>query len=139
MRMYYLNALAARFFAVSIATLGLIAPQGALAESAIERGFFQVSVDLAGSVRSVIGTSLSDVGWSPETASQVASASELQLPDSLHFGGLAGALNLVIDKSNGTPLVDGIELAPSETLRFIAKDAGGVGGLFGQISIRLDF
>lgn len=61
------------------------------------------------------------------------------LPDSLQFAGLAGALNLVIDNSGSSPLVDGIELAPQETLRFVAGGAEQIRGLQGQISIRLDF
>jgi 7-keto-8-aminopelargonate synthetase-like enzyme len=63
----------------------------------------------------------------------------VQLPDSVHFAGLAGTLNLVIDKSNGAPLIDGIELAPREILRFVANDSENIRGLHGQVSIRLDF
>lgn len=139
MRTCFFNTLAARFLAVVIATLGLIAPQNATADSAIERGLFQVSINVAGSIGSVIGASVTDRVWLASNAAQTSSSQGVQLPDSLHFAGLAGALNLVIDKSNGTPLVEGIALAPRETLRFIADDAGGIGGLHGQISIRLDF
>lgn len=61
------------------------------------------------------------------------------LPDSMRFSGLAGALNLAIDDSGDRPLVHGIELAPRETLRISAGKNSRLGGIQGQISIRLDF
>lgn len=66
-------------------------------------------------------------------------AVEIPLPDSLHFNGLAGSLNLVIDDSGKSVLVDGIELAPREILRFVAGGVEQIRGFHGQISIRLDF
>ena len=61
------------------------------------------------------------------------------LPDSVRFAGLAGALNLAIDTSTGTPRVQGIALAPRETLRFAASNQNFIRGFLGQISIQLDF
>lgn len=61
------------------------------------------------------------------------------LPGSAHFDGLAGALNLVVNEIEGRPQVNGIALAPKETLRFIAGRMEGIRGLQGRISIQLDF
>lgn len=61
------------------------------------------------------------------------------LPDSVRFAGLAGALNLAIDTSTGSPRIEGIALAPRETLRFAAGSQEIIRGIQGHISIRLDF
>ena len=114
----------------------------AQADSAIERGLFQVSISLAGSAGAASGLTAADDIWSYQIGGvSVADArpNSLQLPDSVHFSGLAGTLNLVIDKSNGTPLIEGIELAPREILRFVANDSENIRGFHGQVSIRLDF
>ncbi len=139
MRKHSSSSIQARFTILFLGLLGLVAPQTAAAESVMERGLFNVSINLAGSIGSGISGSDSASSWSTQDVPQAAVTGSTQLPDSLHFAGLAGALNLVIDKSTGTPLVDGIALAPRETLRFIANDHGGIGGLLGQVSIRLDF
>ena len=113
------------------------APHTSHADKPIERGLFEVSISLGGQTQTA---NTNYLARNPTEARLRGSTSrDRQLPDSLHFAGLAGTLNLVIDKSNGTPLVDGIELAPRETLRIIADDNSGIRGLHGQISIRLDF
>lgn len=61
------------------------------------------------------------------------------LPDSMQFAGLAGAFNLSIDDSGERPLVEGISLAPSETLQIRAGRGNQIRGIQGHIAIRLDF
>ncbi|MEM7211461.1 MAG: hypothetical protein AAF479_06115 [Pseudomonadota bacterium] len=62
-----------------------------------------------------------------------------ELPESTRFSGLAGALSLAIDDSGERPRVNGISLAPRETLQIRAGSGIRLRGIQGQISIRLDF
>lgn len=73
--------------------------------------------------------------WLPAASATVRTS----LPDSILFAGLAGTLSLAIDTSNGRPLVEGIALAPRETLRFAAGNQNVIRGIQGQIAIQLDF
>lgn len=112
------------------------------ADTVLEPGLFHVSINLDDDSQSTFSISLIDDLVEPASQAFLQDRGVSQsprLPDSLHFAGLAGALNLAIDTSNGRPLVQGIELAPREILRFVADDSGGIRGLYGRISIRLDF
>ena len=77
--------------------------------------------------------------FSDSEISDQANVQSASVPDSVHFAGLAGTLNLAIDMSNGQPVVDGIVLSAGEVLQFVAGGDGQIGGIQGQIAIRLDF
>ena len=120
---------------------GFLTPLSASSESSVDLGLIHVSIQIGSAQRpssaSFANQNSGDLAIG--TLSFRAASQNPQLPDSLHFAGLAGALNLAIDRSNGTPLVQGIELAPREILSIGANDSGALRGLHGQISIRLDF
>lgn len=123
--------------------LAFLSPQRAIAGSVGANDMLYISVSLGGAAKSDQERSTRiNHHSSPSTIGNLNDENAIQsavLPDSLRFAGLAGALNLAIDNSGKSPLVDGIELAPRETLRFLARGTGEIRGLQGQISIRLDF
>ena len=127
--------------AVTACIVGLM-PHFSEADSSFEPGLLHVAINLGQSVAPSVGVSFGDDGLLSGANSSFHEQSVSRgprLPDSLHFAGLAGTLNLALDTSNGKPLVEGIELAPREILRIVADDSGGIRGLYGRISIRLDF
>lgn len=143
-----MNRLASDRFWILLAMLipfvgGVLSAEHVAAEPAGESNAIYVSVNLDGRILSEVQRSDEAGEPAPQTTIGGLNARPVlrnaALPDSLHFAGLAGTLSLAIDTSGSTPYVDGIELAPRETLRFVAGGSQEIRGLQGQISIRLDF
>ncbi len=131
-----------RLVAAIVASLGTLAPQLSHADPSLEPGLLNVAINLGQSIAPSVGLSFGEgsaLGSIEPSFHKQSVSRGPQLPESLHFAGLAGALNLALDTSNGEPLVEGIELAPREILRIVADDSGGIRGFYGRISIRLDF
>lgn len=136
------DGIAVCFFIMIPLSLGMLSPQRAIAGPVGVIELLHISISLG-------SASAQEQGLSPQidndplsiigNLNEDSAFQSVGLPDSLQFAGLAGTLNLAIDNSGKTPLVDGIELAPRETLRFVAGRSGEIRGLQGQVSIRLDF
>ena len=119
-----------------------LVPMLANADPREDAQFLHVSISLGGGGSSVPdGLARFDHRPVPfsERVSVASAGLRASFPDSARFAGLAGALNLAIDTSNGQPLVEGIALAPRETLRFAAGSQDIIRGIQGHISIQLDF
>lgn len=119
-----------------------LVPMLANADPREDAQFLHVSISLGGGGSSVpdglVRFDHRPVPFS-ERVSVASAGLRASFPDSARFAGLAGALNLAIDTSNGQPLVEGIALAPRETLRFAAGSQDIIRGIQGHISIQLDF
>lgn len=120
----------------------VVFPIAVRAESTLLADLMNVSIRIAGVAdRSPDSDVFSGVGFAASATSidgPVASTTT-SIPESMYFDGLAGALNLAIDTTNGRPRIDGIVLAPSEILRFSAGHNSPIRGMQGHIAIRLDF
>ena len=129
--------------AVTLLSLGAcLVPMIAQADPREDPQFLHVSISLHGVSSGVPGGSARfDVF--PESSFNLGAIASVTrqaaLPDSVRFSGLAGRLSLAIDTSSGQPQVQGIALAPHETLRFAAGRRDNIRGIQGQISIQFDF
>ena len=125
-----------------VAGPGMALPLRALADPQDDPQFLHVSVSLGGigseSAGRIDGFDIHPV-LNPQQELRRVTGFRAALPDSVRFAGLAGALNLAIDTSTGSPRIEGIALAPRETLRFAAGSAEIIRGIQGHISIKLDF
>ena len=130
-----------RMVASACIGLAMLAPLSATAGSFFDTGLLHVSMLPPDTDHADFRLSFSQMPVHQNDSSfrSTSVSQSTRLPKSLHFAGLAGTLNLAIDRSNGNPLVEGIELAPREILRIVAEENGGIRGLYGRISIRLDF
>lgn len=125
-----------------LSSVTCLVPMIALAEPRGDPHFFHVSISIHGGSSSVPGASARlDVFPEPsfDLEALASVTRQFSLPDSVRFSGLAGRLNLAIDTSSGQTRVQGIALAPHETLRFAAGRRENIRGIQGQISIQFDF
>lgn len=120
----------------------VLLPMRAMADPQADPQFLHVSVSLGGTgperTGQIDGFDIQPA-LSPQRELRRVTGFRTTLPDSVRFAGLAGALNLAIDTSTGSPRIEGIALAPRETLRFAAGSQEIIRGFQGHISIKLDF